>query len=55
MLRPGGRLHLCFGSGGPQRPDRVTTAVGGALRAAGSDDVGVRADPAGLAVSGIRP
>ncbi|MCE3556281.1 class I SAM-dependent methyltransferase [Pseudonocardia sp. RS11V-5] len=53
-LRPGGRLHVCFGPTGPQPPDRITTAVGGALRAAGFDDVSVRSEPTGLAVSGFR-
>ncbi|GAA2875846.1 class I SAM-dependent methyltransferase [Pseudonocardia halophobica] len=54
-LRPGGRLHVCFGPAGPQPPDRITTAVGGALRAAGFDDVTVRSEPAGLAISAVRP
>ena len=54
-LRPGGRLHVCFGPAGPQPPDRITTAVGGALRAAGFDDVGVRSESAGLAISAVRP
>jgi SAM-dependent methyltransferase len=54
-LRSGGRLHVCFGPAGPQPPERITTAVGGALRAAGFADVVVRAEPAGLAVSARRP
>ncbi|GAA4692840.1 class I SAM-dependent methyltransferase [Pseudonocardia yuanmonensis] len=54
-LRPGGRLHVCFGPAGPQPPARITAAVGGALRAAGFDDVVVRSEPAGLALSSRRP
>jgi SAM-dependent methyltransferase len=54
-LRPGGRLHVCFGPAGPQPPERITTAVGAALRAAGFDEVGVRREPSGLAVSALRP
>lgn len=54
-LRPGGHLHVCFGPAGPQPPDRIATAVGGALREAGFDDVGVRSEPSGLAISAVRP
>jgi ubiquinone/menaquinone biosynthesis C-methylase UbiE len=54
-LRPGGRLHVCYGAAGPTGPRRVTDAVGAALRAAGLREVAVVADAGGFAISGTAP
>jgi SAM-dependent methyltransferase len=53
-LRPGGALHVCYGSGGPQPPERITTAVTGALAGHGFADVAVRTGDGGLAISATR-
>jgi hypothetical protein len=54
-LRPGGALHVCYGSGGPQPPERITTAVSGALAGHGFADVVVRTGDGGFAISATRP
>jgi SAM-dependent methyltransferase len=54
VLCPGGMLHVCFGAGGPQGPERLTVPVAAALRAAGFAAVRVRVEAEGLAVSGVR-
>lgn len=53
-LRPGAALHVCFGAGGPQSADRVTTPIADALRAHRFTDVTVRTSRSGIAVSGWR-
>lgn len=55
VLRPGGSLHVCFGAGGPQRPERITEPIAAALREHGFLDVVVRVEDGGLAVSGRTP
>jgi SAM-dependent methyltransferase len=54
VLRPGGCVHVCFGAGGPQSPERVTVPIAAALCAAGFTAVRVRVEAEGLAVSGVR-
>lgn len=55
-LRPGARLYVCFGAGGPQAPERVTDPIAEALAGQGFRDVTIhRGDERGLAVSGTMP
>lgn len=54
-LRPDGALYICFGAGGPQSANRVTTPIAAALREHGFVDVEVRASGSGLAVSARSP
>jgi SAM-dependent methyltransferase len=54
-LRPGGRLFLLYGSGGPTPADRVTAAVATALRQEGFVDVTVLAEDGGFGVSARTP
>lgn len=51
VLRPGGALHVCFGAGGPQAIDRITSAVAGALREHAFTDVSIISGESGIAVS----
>jgi SAM-dependent methyltransferase len=53
-LRPGGRLHVLYGTG-PTGADRVAPAVAAALTAAGFSPVEVLTDPRGSGVTGVRP
>lgn len=53
-LRPGGAVHVCYGSGGPQPADRITRAVADALGGHGFVDVVVRRGDGGIAVSARR-
>ncbi len=50
-LRPGGRLFVLYGAGGPTPAARVTAAVVTALRQAGFADVTVLAGDGGFGVS----
>lgn len=54
-LRQGGALHVCYGAGGPQTAERVTTPIADALRAHGLVGVRVREGDGGIAVSGEAP
>jgi SAM-dependent methyltransferase len=54
-LRPGGRLHVCYGGDGPTGPRRITDAVAAALEAGGFGDVAVLAESAGTAISATVP
>lgn len=53
-LRPGGRLHVCFGPDGPQAPARILEPIAAALAGHGFVEVAVRDEPGGIAVSGQR-
>jgi SAM-dependent methyltransferase len=54
-LRPGGRLLILYGAGGPTTGPRVTGPIAAAATAAGLAGVTVIADPAGIGVTGRRP
>ena len=54
-LRPGGRLLILYGAGGPTTGARVTDPIAAAMTAAGLADVAVLSDPAGIGVTGRRP
>jgi SAM-dependent methyltransferase len=51
-LRPGGRLHVLYGAGGPTTADRITTPVAAALRAQGFTGVRTVGSDAGAGVLG---
>lgn len=54
-LRPGGVLHICYGSAGPQTSERVTAPIAAALTEHGFVEVAVRAEVDGTAVSARTP
>ncbi|WP_232666506.1 class I SAM-dependent methyltransferase [Pseudonocardia sp. TRM90224] len=53
-LRDGGRLHVCYGSDGPQAPRRITDAITAAMAEHEFTDVAVRSGEGGLAITGRR-
>ncbi len=54
-LRPGGRVHVLYGAGGPTTGERVTAPVTAAMSAAGLTDVRVVSGDGGFGVIGQRP
>ena len=54
-LRPGGRLLVLYGAGGPTAADRVTGPVAAALTAAGLTAVRTVAGDGGFGVTALRP
>lgn len=54
-VRPGGKLLILYGAGGPTRSDRVTPGVAAAMTAAGLTAVRVLDDPDGFGVTAQRP
>jgi SAM-dependent methyltransferase len=54
-LRPGGRLLILYGAGGPTTAARITGPVAAGMTALGLDDVRVVRGEAGVGVMGRRP
>ncbi|GAA1177803.1 class I SAM-dependent methyltransferase [Pseudonocardia alaniniphila] len=54
-LRPGGALHLCYGSGGPRASERLCDPIEATMREHGFVDVAVRTSDEGLSISGRTP
>ncbi len=52
VLRPGGLLHVLYGSGGPTSADRITDPIATARRAQGYTDVRTVGSGAGIGVIG---
>jgi hypothetical protein len=53
VLRPGGLLHVLYGSGGLTSADRIIDPIATALRAQGYTDVRAVGSEAGIGVIGV--